>query len=692
MALPETKKITSEEQLISDLERMDKDTSSDNSSFMNVNEDLFARYVGELYGDEEEDRSKVLSNDVEEVVNSYMVSMARLFLSAGDIIEFEPNNPEDPEDVEEARQKTIYADYLIRRQDTSYTTLYSSIFEILLMKFGAVKYYMEEKREILEETYEAITTEELAEFETSLEGEDVEKVEITEKSGELNGKDPITFKFKVTRKSTRMRIEPVPPESLRISKDARTKDTAPLVGDDAPMMRSELVEMGYEKEVISRIPTWSGDDNKNSSLDEKRDRQEGSDTQPWTAPSWASEQVLMKTRYALIDFDGDGIAERRYVFYGGQEVLENEVFQHVPYAIASSLIMPNRVIGRSVGEQALPYNEQNSVIMRGLFDNMYAVNAPRMAYNENVNADDLYDQEHGAGIRIEGKNPVGSDIFPVEIPYVGDKTLQVLQFNFQRRANQTGAILPNQGLADDAFEKETATRFAGVEREGQGKVELVARNIAETFFRDLYAGVIWMASHFQNTPQEIRVLGEQLTIDPNKWKYRHEIGVKVGLGSGDEERESQTMSAILSLQRQLKAEGSLIVDDVKIFNALDSLTKSLGISTTSKFFNNPDPNKPNETLLAENNQMRQTIDILKQQVEQDPLAKAQLIETQGNLEIGQGKLVVEQMKLELEKEKLALEREKTLLKSANEADKQDLAWTETELEHTVDIPNKGANG
>ncbi len=693
--------IDSDEQLVNDLERMAKDATNYNSEFMSVNEDLFARFTGELYGDEDPDRSKVLSNDVEEVVMSYMVSMARLFLSAGDIVEFEANNPEDEDDVEEARLKTLYADYHIRRQDTSYQTLYSALFEIVLMKFGCVKYYMEDKEEMIEETFEAVSMQEVAIFEESLQDENVTNIEIEiDEDDDLNGQDPVEVKFKVTRVVPRFRIDPVPPESFVISKNAKTKDEAPLVGDDTPMTRGELVKMGkasgdWGKEEVALIPTWSGDENKNSSLDDQRDREQGSDTRPWTAPTWASEQVMMKTRYALIDYDGDGIAERRYIFYGdsSQVVLINEVFQHVPYAIASSIIMPNRVIGRSVGEQALPYNEQNTVIMRGMFDNIYAVNAPRIAHNENVNQDDLYDMEHGAAIRINGKNPVGQDIFPVEIPYIGDKTLQVLQFNFQRRANQTGAILPNQGLADDAFEKETATRFNGIEREGQGKVELVARNIAETFFRDLYSGAIWMVSHFQNTSQEFRVLGEQLKVDPNKWKYRHELDVKVGLGSGDEDREAETMSAILNLQRTFKTEGSMLVDDSKIFKTADSLLKGMGISNTAQFFN--DPEKPQKLVQRENELLRQENDVLKLQSQENPLAEAQLIETQGRLKVEQDKVVVATRKQEFEEIKFLMDNnqkvEQSKLDAFFEAAGLEFDYTKLEVENQVDILGKGAD-
>jgi hypothetical protein len=409
---------------------------------------------------------------------------------------------------------------------------------------------------------------------------------------------------------------------------------------------------------------------------------------------------LLKTRYARIDFDQDGIAERRYILYAGQVVLENEPFDHVPYAIGSSMIMPHRAVGRSVGEQAAPFNLQNTAVLRGMADNIYSVIQPRIAYNEEANEDDIYDQEHGGGIRIKGTASPSSSIFPIEIPYIGDKALQFLQFQFQRRADTTGTLLTSQGLQSDEFAQETATRFKGVESQGKGKVEMITRTIAETFFRQLYDGVIWMATHFQDTEQEIQVLGEPLIIDPSAWKFDHVTDVKVGLGSGDEEQESSSVSAILNLVLQLKQSGSQLVDDQKIYNTIQDLLKSLGKSDTERHFNNPE--KPEGLLMAQNESMKAMIEDLTVQLEslQNPLAEAEEVKAEATLIKAQGQNEVDLIKAQSDRElnmanllndsqqfqdKMLLEMEKLTAKIDKEDQDRALEITKLELEHGTDI-------
>ena len=143
---------------------------------------------------------------------------------------------------------------------------------------------------------------------------------------------------------------------------------------------------------------------------------------------------------------------------------------------------------------------------------------------------------------------------PLVIPYIGDKTLQVIQYVDGARAQTTGANMANQGLDADSIGKETATRFNGIEAKGDEKMELIARNYAETGVRKLYEGIAWLVSRFQDTQTEFRVLGKALTVNPTQWKYNHHIQSNVGLGRGNNEKSIESLQGIFAIQSQLKAE------------------------------------------------------------------------------------------------------------------------------------------
>lgn len=686
-----------EQQLIIDIDAMSKDAAAYNSELMRDNNDALERYLQKPYGDEEDERSSVITNEVEDTVESDMVSLSRVFLGSKDIIKFLPRDSSDQSDVSEAKQKQAFADYIIRGRKDSYRLLTSALKSMEINTHAVVKYWTEEVTKKETQIWSGIDELELARVIQTFDADDVDEVKILSKSDEFDGESEIDVEIEITRTSSEITITSIPVENFVITRDAESKDTAQVVGDDALMTRGDLVSLGFGKKEIDEIPRTGPDGQIDPGGNkDTRNSTTGGDHVPWDDPTWASEQIVVKTRFVKIDYDGDGIAERRYIMYGqgAKKPLINEPFEHVPYAIGSAILMPYRVIGRSRAQQAMPFQRQNTSITRGLMDNIYAVNMPRMGYNEDVEEDDLYEMEHGGGIRVNGRGNPGQSILPIQIPYIGDKALQVLQYQSSRKAQTTGTLMSSQGLRSDEFNDESATRFDGVREEGKGKIELVARNIAETFFRELYEGVIWMASHYQNTGLEIEVLGDRLQINPSDWKYDHDINVKVGLGSGDDEKSAETLSALLSMQLGLKEKGSPIVDDVKIYNTIDGLIKALGLSDTRSFANNPE--RPDEVVTAQNEQLVMMVNQLSAQLQemQNPLAEAELIRAQAKMAEVQQKesirLAEIQGKQQLEMAKFFEDQRQFNEKMAadNQKQFQDLTIkiTELELQNKTNLP------
>jgi len=126
------------------------------------------------------------------------------------------------------------------------------------------------------------------------------------------------------------------------------------------------------------------------------------------------------------------------------------------------------------------------------------VNNPRNVVHPDVDLDDMLTVRTNGLVRLDEDTNIlpQQAVMPLVIPYIGDRTLQVLQYVDQTRAQTTGALLANQGLDSDAIGRETATRFKGVQDDGQAKIELIARNYAETGWRKLYEGIAWLASRY----------------------------------------------------------------------------------------------------------------------------------------------------------------------------------------------------
>lgn len=640
-------------ELLSVLGGMVGDATTNQDRFITENEELYQRYKGELYGNETPGRSSAVSNDAKDLVESDMPSLVRSILGSNEIMRFKPMNPNNESQVKEADEKTAYVDWLIRGQEDSYRIQSGFLKDILIQKMGVQKYFFHSTDEVEEHFFKGIDEEELEEVFESLEsGSGLREVEVV--SQEENEDLTFDIKFKVRVKRQSIKIMGVPTERFLISQNTECLEEADLVGDFEYKTRGELLAEGYSRDVVENIPTSTIFGTNRSYMHQIRFRDEGV-TESFAYRQWANETVKVFDLYVMVDYDGDGIAERRHIQKAGDEILLNEVFNHVPYAMASALLIPHKAIGQGRVEQVTPTQKVNTALLRQMLDNGYMVNNPKLGVNSLVNLDDALSSTIGGVVRSKGEGNPGNNVFPVTIPSIAQESLLLLQHMEQRKAATVGNQLASQGLNADQLGKETATRFKGVEEASQSKIELVLRNIVEVGYRKLYNGVAWMVEHYQDAETEFNVLGKALKSNPAKWKFEHQLISEIGLGAGDDEKIADTMTAIYSVQQQLKAQGSPLVDEVKIYNSLNKVAKASGLKDTSMYFNNPE--EPDELLLAQNEMLNQMVLTLQQQLQaaQNPLAESEQIKAQATLVKAQSDNQIKLLELEQKQQQFLMD-------------------------------------
>jgi hypothetical protein len=683
-----------EDQLCNRLREREADAIQFNSKFGSVNEENLSYYLGEPFGNEVPEQSQVVSTDCADVVEADMPSLARVFLGSGPIVTFQPNSTKDA-DVKEAEEKTKYIDWIVREQPHSFATQMGWLKDSEIQKFGVVKYFIEDTKKTKEVSFSGLSELEIEQTKQDLDGEDVKSIEVVsqEDADQEEGEEPtFDITFKVTVKSgNRATYKGVATENFLITTQSESVDDADLVGDKMIKTRGELKSMDVSVEKINLIPTSGSKVVDSERMNNFRFKDQEDDTEGTSSDEWAAENVELIDMYVKVDFDQDGIAERRRVLKArdARVIIINEAFDHVPYAVISSILMPHSAIGRSRVEVTKSNQIQKSKILRESFDNLELVNHPGMLVNDdNVNIDDMLTVRSGRIVRTDGVP--SQDVFPLVIPSVLSESLEMVQYLDFARAQTTGTLMASQGLDADALSKETATRFDGVADEGAAKIELVARGIAEIGYRKLYEGMAWLISHFQDSATEIMVLGEPLTVDPRQWKFDHNVKSSVGLGAGDNEKLLQTMQGIYAIQQQLKAQGSALTDEADIYNTLDRIVKGAGLQRTDEFFNNPE--KPEHLLQAENEILNKAVEQLQQMVQQlqNPLAEAEQIKGQAKLIEAQGKRELDVAKILQEgkefQEEMRLEIAK-LREDARQSDKQTAVdLTKIEVDSGKDVP------
>jgi hypothetical protein len=685
-----------------------KDNSTYNdSSFNDKNEKLMKQYFSEKYGDEIESKSQVVTSEISDTVESYYQSLERIFLSDENNFKFIENS-DDQDDIQEAADKTELVNYIISKQKNSFKINADWIRCSLIQKIGVLKTLVEDTKETEEHTFSGVTSDELVDIEESLQSENVISIEIVSKTEletglpdeakkgireliakthniseedaenitedelveatkQLNEMGISEFPdsvfdvtFKVIRSKRNIKIINIQNDNFVISSDADDIDEAEIVGDIVEKTRGQLLSEGYDYDLVDSLVSKTK--NSKTNYDNYNDND---------INDWASEKVELFDAYIKIDYDGDGIAERRHVLLSGNKILINEVFNQVPYAINTCVPVPFSVIGRSIAEMVQQNQRIQTVMTRALIDNQILVNNTRTIANENVEISDLLNVVPNGIIRTNSENPVGQDVMPLYTEYTGDKTLLAMQHFDARRTNTTGQQLSNQGLDKDQISKETATRFQGMKDSGAAKVESVARNFAEYGYKRLANIVAWFLKTYQDEELQLYVLGRKMKISPSSWKFDHIVEVDYI----DKTKELENLQAIYAIQNQEKANGSLLVDDLKIYNTTKDIIKSLGKSDVSKYFNNPEMQQ--EVMFAALQQAQQQIQQMQAiiQQSQDQLAKAAEIEAQGKLIEAQAKQQLEVAKLQEEQRQF-----NQRMIEENEIKNKELALKVTELE------------
>lgn len=659
------------------------------------NQRFYEFYSGCPIGNEVEGESGVISTDVYDVVESVVPSLVRTFLGSRDVMRFAPLNTSEME-RKSSHQKTAYINWLIREQPSSYKTIFDWIKGACLYKYSAVNFGARTEESVRVLQYEGISDIELAIISQELQKQlssgsavEVDESERKEQDGLRN------VEIRIKSEELCYFVDYIDPERFVITRGATSVEDAEIVGHDDYKTKSDLVQMGYDKDVVRDLPhvSMSADPRRYARL-----RDEGGPERS-NSIHWTGEIVKLETRYLRADRDDDGIAERlkvvsvgtgngiitnanQNISSGSGMILEVEPHEIAPYAMLSSILMPGQAIGKSLAEVTMQTQLVKTTLYRQTMMNMYNVNSARMAINGRVNKDDLLTNRPGGIVRVKGDDSPQASITPLPVPFIGDKALMVMQYADSARAQRTGTIPGNQALDSDKLHRETATRFQGVQDVADSKVELIARGFAETGFRELFVGMLWVVSHFQKDKMEIMVSGEELSIDPRMWLSKQHVVSSVGIGAGDDSKVMENMSGLLGIHEKLASAGSNLTDSRKIYNVLERIVRSMNEKDVSEFFNNPDI--PEELLLSQVEQLSLQNQQLQLQVQGNPLAEAEQIRAQADILEAQAKQQLDIAKLAEEQRQFNIEAQQKQQKMNDDIAAK---LTELELKYSGSEPN-----
>jgi hypothetical protein len=656
-------------------------------------------YLREPYGNEVEGKSQIVTGEVAEVVDGALPQLIRVFTSTDGVVEFQPtNNGDEPF----AQQATEYCNWVFYRQNDGFLILHNWFKDALLQKTGIVKAYWDEKVDVTKEKYEGLSDDDLMmlmqddELEVVAQETEEEIEEITDPmTGQVfqNIKREHKVKVKRTKKEGKVVVENVPPEEFLISKRARTIQDSPFVAHRRMMTRSELVAMGFKKDVVDSLE--SGD-----TLEFSPDRiarySRGEQPNSMGSQDQSMEVVEIYECYIKVDYNDDGIAELRRVVYASNEVLEDEECDYIPFHSLCPIPIPHKFYGQSLADRALDLQLIKSTVLRQMLDNLYLTNNYRVgAVEGQVNLDDLLTSTAGGVVRL--KNP--NALVPLTVASTTQGSFPMLEYLDGVQARRTGVSDAQNGIDPNVLQNVTAAAVSAMSQASAGKLELIARIFAETGVKSLFKGILTLLCKYEDKEKLVRLNGKYVAFNPREWSNQYNVSINVGLGTGTRQEQLTTMQMILQKQEEIIQTYGLsnpLVNLMQYRNTLAKFVNMAGFKDATQFMNEitpeqneqlsqPQPEKPDANVQA--TELLVQVEREKAQLRaQTESAKLDLEREQMQLENARKALELQQQELKQNTE-LALKQLKIETDAANQAEKTRGEQTKTVIDSLEKINN-----
>jgi len=208
------------------------------------------------------------------------------------------------------------------------------------------------------------------------------------------------------------------------------------------------------------------------------------------------------------------------------------------------------------------------------------------------------------------------------------------------RESRAGVSRMSQGMNENALTSHTtATAVNAVMTAAQSRVELIARNFAETGVKDLMITIYELLLKNQDKERVVKLRNEWIPVRPDVWNDKYDCTVSVALGHGSKDQQMMHLSQMIQFAAEAMKGGLSIVNEQNIYNLGAALVKAMGFQNVNDFLTDPSMVPP-------------------QQKEPTPKEQADLMEVQvkkQELEIKAAEVQIKAQKIQQEYQKLAVD-------------------------------------
>jgi hypothetical protein len=504
-------------------------------------ETAMSYYLAQPFGNEEDGRSQVVLTEVRDTILAMIPSLLRIFTGSEKVLEFIPKGPED---VAAAEQATDLINYIFTQENDGFRVLHDAIKDALLLKTGVLTWYKLDDERIEYYSYSNLTQDE-ANF--ILNDPSVEMDSFEEILDQMTGETRVSLNIRHRSSTPRFIVECIPPEQFLIDNEATSFDDAIYVARRKLSTVSELVAMGYDRDIIEENAGTGGFEMNNEVV--TRNPADQSFFGLALGNDETTDKVFYVESYIRVDKDGDGIAELHKVCTvgNGAYILHDEIVQDIPFAIFAPDPTPHTIFGQSIADQTMDLQLIKSSIMRNTLDSLAQSIHPRTGFVEGqVNIDDLMNNETGALIRMRTPGA----IVPFSTPFIGQQALGVMAYMDEIKTQRTGISRASQGLDADVLQSTTRAAVQAQLSSSQDRIEMIARLFADGLKR-CFQGLLKLVTMHQDKAKIIRLRGKFVPIDPRGWDASMDMVVNIALGRGSDEQKMMFLNQLAQKQEMV---------------------------------------------------------------------------------------------------------------------------------------------
>ena len=516
--------------------------------------------------------STVVSTDVRDTVMAIMPSLIRIFTSPEHIVFCQPNY-EGQEDL--AQQQTDYLEYVFWEDNPGFMLLHDAFKDALTTKTCVLYWYADTSEEIVTQEFHNLSTEE---FQVLLsEGAQPTQEPVPD---ELNPDQIASVSMSWSVKKPIIKIEGVPLDEFRVSRDAKSVEDAVLIGFDTTVRKGQLIASGYDEEELEEFLGGSTDrfsadrSFRNAGLEE--------------TSVLEKNEIRYGEYFIRIDKDGDGIEELRRICTVGDNhhILEDYAVQYATFAVGCPDPRSHTLVGDCPADLVKDIQRIKTNMLRGSLDSLSQSIWPRTVFNEQlVNTDDVLNDEIGAAIRTRGSPQ--ETVMSLSSEFVGQPVFAMFDAMERLRQQKTGISDASKGLDPKALQSTALSGVDAIISGAQERIELIARLMAETLLKPLFKGLLREITNSPNQERSVQLRGKWTKVNPSTFDANMRMSVNPTMGKGSDISRLMALQEVKATQLMILEKYGLknpVVGPQELMNTVNDMMAIANVKNTSRYF------------------------------------------------------------------------------------------------------------